>query len=1043
MSTNFKLVQNFIKLSFTFSQFKTGKSLQMLNYFKFNIAIFSLFLALLAVNVPTSAFSNLDLELPEHPFYFQTEQNNKLNHTFMNVDTSGELNLVHDSELTSKRNQIIFSKPLTTSQIHSKILTTTAPIAPIEINNNPSGATSSDLNYFQSIAQFTDPPSQPSATSGTPSVAILANDTSIVEGTAASFDVLRAGGDQTSSLRIELSISQMGNFVKGTAPTFMTIPANQIAWDLSVPTEGDTMDEENGKVIVTIDANARYTFNQTYTSPNRAEITVMDDDLPKVSIFANDQSIVEGTMASFDVSRTSSDLSYSLRIELSITQLGSFIQGNAMTFVIIPANRTAWDFNVQTEDDMVDEANGKIIATIVANARYEFNQTQSSPNRVETIVTDNDEPPPGVMPSISISGQSELTITEGESVSISVISSLGIEAPVTVNLNIDEGTSDFIPPSQISRVTLQSFQTSIPFIVQTVKDNVTESTGTVSVTISTGTNYDVATSPNNTYSFSVTNNTETPQLYITPVSGSIEEGQSAQFEIATLINFREVALATDFPVAIKVETVGVFFDGVSPTSHTFAKDIKKSILSLPTAEDTTYEIDGSIKVTLNSGTGYEFHNILPSSATVQVLDNDAPTLGVSVVSVKSEIIEGEYARFQITRPSVSDDSIEVRISISEDSNFIYGTLAEEVVIKENQRATIFEVETINNTIDEENGLITLRILDDLNSPATYTKANTRNWASVEVLDNDEPTTSTLPIASVTLISASSIEEGDDITIQFNATKIITESFKLKVSITERVQSGNGRIKFLGIRPNDDISPHYQIEFPKGVSSFRYNIPTDNDVIHELDGIITIRLLNDTDTEEKYDVDNSAKVVTISVSDNEEMPTFSIKLLSEKSITEGDSIAFRIESDILSTQSVFFGYSDGPSDFFHSERPEELSCDFFEADYTGGIFLPDGEHSKDLCTMTNDDDIDESDGEITIYLRATSLTEYNLGTTNSITIPVLDNDKPRISISTTNSNNTKSEGEDFEFNLNSSILSTRALPVQINVEESGDFIEGGY
>ena len=58
----------------------------------------------------------------------------------------------------------------------------------------------------------------------------------------------------------------------------MTIPANQTAWDFRVPTENDSVDEDDGKVIATIDTNARYTFDQTQMSPNRAEIIVTDND---------------------------------------------------------------------------------------------------------------------------------------------------------------------------------------------------------------------------------------------------------------------------------------------------------------------------------------------------------------------------------------------------------------------------------------------------------------------------------------------------------------------------------------------------------------------------------------------------------------------------------------------------------------------------------------------------------------------------------------------------------------------------------------------
>ena len=111
------------------------------------------------------------------------------------------------------------------------------------------------------------------------------------------------------------------------------------------------------------------------------------------------------------------------------------------------------------------------------------------------------------------------------------------------------------------------------------------------------------------------------------------------------------------------------------------------------------------------GAGYELHNILPSMATIKVHDNDAPTQGISVVAEKNTITEGEYARFQITRPGDSANTFGVRINVSEGSNFIFGTPIEEVVLNANQRTAIVEVETVDNTIDEENGLITLRILD--------------------------------------------------------------------------------------------------------------------------------------------------------------------------------------------------------------------------------------------------------------------------------------------------------------------------------------------
>ena len=161
----------------------TRKSLLMFHYFKFNVTAVSMFVALLLICLPTTTYSNIVLESREHSYYSQTEQYSTLNRAFMKIDKPTEFDLINISELSTKRNQVLISKSLTASQIHSETLTTTAPIAPIEISNNPSSATHRDIENFQSIAQLTNPLPQPSATSGTPTVAIFSNDTSIVEGT--------------------------------------------------------------------------------------------------------------------------------------------------------------------------------------------------------------------------------------------------------------------------------------------------------------------------------------------------------------------------------------------------------------------------------------------------------------------------------------------------------------------------------------------------------------------------------------------------------------------------------------------------------------------------------------------------------------------------------------------------------------------------------------------------------------------------------------------------------------------------------------------
>ena len=146
--------------------------------------------------------------------------------------------------------------------------------------------------------------------------------------------------------------------------------------------------------------------------------------------------------------------------------------------------------------------------------------------------------------------------------------------------------------------------------------------------------------------------------------------------------------------------------------------------------------------------------------------------------------------------------------------------------------------------------------------------------------------------------------------------------------------------------------------------------------------------------------------------------------------EGTTVTLTINSDLPApTNGLIVNYE------------KSLSGDFFTTDFSGsetGTILA-GETTKELSFTTVDDEIDEPDGSFTVSL--INGTGYTLGTNTRITVNVLDNDVPVISIANASP---VVEGTDSHavFTLTASILPVN--PVAINYIVSGDtrFIPSG-
>ena len=86
-----------------------------------------------------------------------------------------------------------------------------------------------------------------------------------------------------------------------------------------------------------------------------------------------------------------------LAVNVSIIQTGSFFAGPrpliTLTQAEIAARSTTADLILQTENDAVDEANGAILAEVLAGIGY----NAGSPSSASVAVSDDDPPPVAIL----------------------------------------------------------------------------------------------------------------------------------------------------------------------------------------------------------------------------------------------------------------------------------------------------------------------------------------------------------------------------------------------------------------------------------------------------------------------------------------------------------------------------------------------------------------------------------------------------------------------------------------------------------------------
>ena len=232
----------------------------------------------------------------------------------------------------------------------------------------------------------------------------------------------------------------------------------------------------------------------------------------------------------------------------------------------------------------------------------------------------------------------------------------------------------------------------------------------------------------------------TPELSLSAGS-AVDEGGNATFTVTA-----DPAPATDLTVTWTVAQSGEYLDapGAGSRTATLTAGATSIALSVATVDDATDETDGSVSVTLGTGTGYTIATG-KGSAAVTVRDNDEPVVSIAA---GNGVTEGAAASFTVSATPVPAAPLDVTLTVGQSGEFAASgeTGSRTVTVPVTGSAT-FEVATVDDGADEPDGSITAT----LGTGTGYTVAAAPDHAAtVAVSDNDAASSGpTLSIADAT------------------------------------------------------------------------------------------------------------------------------------------------------------------------------------------------------------------------------------------------------------------------------------------------------
>ena len=371
---------------------------------------------------------------------------------------------------------------------------------------------------------------------------------------------------------------------------------------------------------------------------------------------------------------------------------------------------------------------------------------------------------------------------------------------------------------------------------------------------------------------------------------------------------------------------------------------------------------------------------------------------VSIFPIDSPIMEGEDAMFQVFVSNNAVEDLQINLEVSQLGNYIKGQLPESVSVSTGESSAELRVPTIENSIYDSPGTITVELTEGNGYDVT---SGLHNTASVKVFDNDGN-------SGISVIATESvILEGQTAQFQLISDRTFAEDLAISYNVIKRGD-------FLSASISDSIT------LERFKQSTLLNIATQEDDNLNSAGSLTINIQEN----EQYRVArvpfNSA---VITVLDNN-IPELSIFPVGTGEVSEGQDIQFRITSSTALTNNTLIN----------------IDLQFAQEDgliRSTKFLLMSGETEGIVSIQTEDDLELELDEDVTATLVPGNGYLVTNTSNNSATSVISGDEIPVVEV--TSNSNTVTEGETIEFVISSHYPLESELAVEYVVNQTGDFV----
>ena len=487
---------------------------------------------------------------------------------------------------------------------------------------------------------------------------------------------------------------------------------------------------------------------------------------PRVGIESQDD-VTEGQSAVFTVTAAKAPLS-DLIIPITVHEyppqgsVAAIGQTGARSVTIL-SGQTQATLNVATDNDSTTEPRGIITAIIDTPSFTSGYLVDATSAYSSVIVSDDDDP----TPQVTVRGWKKRSAFGENSLGVrfEVQASPAPQDPITVNLNVTT-TGDYGVQAGAHTVVVPTTNDSvIEFFLPLTDDTLNEPNGTVTATVQAGSDYTIGNPSSATVAII---DNDTPQVRISAGPG-IEEGEDATFTVSASPRPYQ-ALSVNVNIAASSEVSGVT-NGVRTVSVPTSGTAK---FTVGTTDDSNYTAlgFGTITATVKSGSRYIVG--WPSSATVDVADNDGPEVSITA---GAGVTEGADATFTLTANPPVSNGVTVNLTVVATGDFGVNAGAKTVWIPASGSKT-YNIGTTDDAFDEPDGTVKVTV-----DTGTGYRVGTASSATVNVAD-DEATPSSDPV--LTLAAGADIDEGDDASFTITATPPVPDGQTLTVSIDPSV-----------------------------------------------------------------------------------------------------------------------------------------------------------------------------------------------------------------------------------------------------------------